>query len=66
MNHLRNALWLLLIGSSVLNAQTPVPVSKSEKIPSAASLKDDPELRQRRSVALSALQSLAIEARSYR
>ena len=66
MNHQRIAVWLVLLTSPVLNAQTPAPNPQSEKIPSAASLKDDPELRQRRSVALSALQALAIEARSYR
>ncbi len=66
MNHFGNALWLLLISSFVVGAQTSPPVSQAEKVPSAAALKEDPELRQRRSIALAALQSLAIEARSYR
>jgi tetratricopeptide (TPR) repeat protein len=56
----------MLLSSVVLNAQTPATKSQSEKSPSAASAKGDPELRQRRSVALSALEGLAIEARSYR
>jgi hypothetical protein len=66
MNRKRIAVWLVLLTSPVLNAQTPAPTSQSEETPSATALKDDPELRQRRAVALSALQSLAIEARSYR
>jgi hypothetical protein len=56
----------MLLSSVVLNAQTPAAKSQSEKSPSPTSTKDDPELRQRRSVALSALEGLAIEARSYR
>jgi len=66
MNHLRAAAWLVLLTSALLNAQTPVPKSQSDKDRLAAAAKDDPELRQRRSVALAALQALAIEARSYR
>jgi hypothetical protein len=67
---------LILLIWPVINAQTPTSNPKSDKAQSdkaqsdkdskAASAKEDPELRQRRSVALSALQSLAIEARSYR
>jgi hypothetical protein len=66
MNRFRFAYCLVLLTCSVVNAQTQAPNSKTEKIPSAASAKEDPEIRQRRSVALSVLQSLAIEARSYR
>jgi hypothetical protein len=70
MNHLHAAASLVLLASAVLNAQTAPPKSQSDKAKSqersAASAKDDPELRQRRSVALSALEALAIEARSYR
>src|SRR5437762_312028 len=66
MNRFRFVYWLVVLMCSLVNAQTQTPNSQSGKIPSAASAKDDPELRQRRSVALSALQSLAIEARSYR
>jgi hypothetical protein len=66
INRFRFAYWLVLLTCSLVNAQTQTPNSQSEKIRSAASAKEDPELRQRRSVALSALQSLAIEARSYR
>jgi tetratricopeptide (TPR) repeat protein len=66
MNHLRTAVGLVLLTSVVLHAQTPAPKSQPDKNRSSASAKDDPELIQRRSVALSALESLAIEARSYR
>jgi len=66
MNHQRIAVWLVLLTSPVLNAQTPAPKTQPDKDRSSVSAKDDPELKQRRSVALSALQSLAIEARSYR
>jgi hypothetical protein len=67
MNRLRLAYCLVLLTCSLVNAQTPVPPnSQSEEISSSASAKDDAELRQRRSMALSALQALAIEARSYR
>lgn len=66
MKYLRCLLSFVLLNASATIGQTPARNSQSEKTPSAASLKDDPELRQRRSVALSALQALAIEARSYR
>ena len=66
MNYLRFAFLLTLLTFPGLQAQIPVSNPGTEKNRPAASSKDDPELRQRRSVALSALQSLAIEARSYR
>jgi hypothetical protein len=66
MNPFRPAVWLVLLTSPVLHAQTPASKSQPDKDRSSASAKEDPELKQRRSVALSALQSLAIEARSYR
>src|SRR6266576_584895 len=65
MKHLRVAMWLVLLTAASLYAQTP-PTSQTDKDRQLASAKDDPELRQRRSVAVSALQALAIEARSYR
>jgi hypothetical protein len=66
MTHLRPVFSILLLTCSFVSAQTSIPDSQSKKSSSAISATDDPELRQRRSVALSALQSLAIEARSYR
>ncbi len=65
MNHLRVSASLVLLGCSVLYAQAQAPKLQSET-PSATSAKDDSELRQRRSVAFSTLEALAIEARSYR
>jgi hypothetical protein len=66
MNRFLSASWLILLICPLVNSQTPTSNSQPDKDNKAASVKDDPELRQRRSVALSALQSLAIEARSYR
>ncbi len=66
MKRFLSASWLILPICFLINAQTPTPNSLSEKPGKATSGKEDPELRQRRSVALSALESLAIEARSYR
>ncbi|HYW74219.1 MAG TPA: hypothetical protein VE961_24565 [Pyrinomonadaceae bacterium] len=62
MIYFRWALWILLLTGSLVSAQTSTPDSQSKKPPASV----DPELQQRRSVALSALQSLAIDARSYR
>jgi hypothetical protein len=66
MKRFLSASWLLLLICPGLIAQTVTSNSQPDKDSKAASAKDDPELRQRRSVALSALESLAIEARSYR
>jgi hypothetical protein len=59
-------MWLGLLTAASLCAQTPAAASQTDKDRQLASAKDDPELRQRRSVAVSALEALAIEARSYR
>jgi hypothetical protein len=66
MNHLRfAALSILLFGVSTQAQTTSPPTSKENRQPLAT--KDlDPETAQRRSIALSLLESLAIEARSYR
>jgi hypothetical protein len=50
----------------LLRAQTSAPNPQTETNRAAVSAEDDLEIHQRRSVALLALQSLAIEARSYR
>jgi hypothetical protein len=64
MKYFLCALSVLLLAGPV-DGQTSTSNSQSRK-KDAASSRDDPELRQRRSVALAALQGLAIEARSYR
>lgn len=66
MNHLRfAALFILLLGVSNQAQTTSPPTPKENRQPLAT--KDlDPETAQRRSIALSLLESLAIEARSYR
>jgi hypothetical protein len=66
MNYFRSVLFFLLLVCVMVNAQTPTPQSQARKNASANPPTEDPELRQRRSLALSALESLAIEARSYR
>jgi hypothetical protein len=66
MNRFLSASWLILLSCLLINAQTLTSNSQPGKDSKAVAAKEDPELRQRRSVALSALQSLAIEARSYR
>lgn len=66
MNHLRLAvLSVLLLGVSA-NAQTNTPAPEKTTQRTAAQKEIDPEILERRSVAMSLLQSLAIEARSYR
>jgi len=71
MNHLRFVLPVVLFGVLILSASvsaqqiTPAPApGKTTKAPAQKEV--DPEILQRRSVAKSLLQSLAIEARSYR
>ena len=66
MNHIRlAALCILLIGASSQAQTTSPPAPKGTKQP--LTKKDlDPETAQRRSIALGLLESLAIEARSYR
>ena len=66
MIHLRLLISIALLTGSLVNAQTPAPKSPADKKNAPAIAKEDPDLQQRRSVALAALQSLAIEARSYR
>ncbi len=65
MNHFRSAFSILLLICVVTSAQTPGPNSQLKKNGSSVPI-EDPELQQRRSIALSALQALAVEARSYR
>ncbi len=64
MRQLRLALLALFLLCSFVSAQTSAPPGKP--VQSDASREVDPEIAQRRSIALSTLQSLAIEARSYR
>jgi len=66
MSHLRSASLFLLLLCTFANAQTGAPSSAKPTRESVAPREVDPEIQQRRSIALSALQSLAIEARSYR
>ena len=66
MSHLRSASLFLLLLCTLANAQTGAPSPSKPTRESVAPREVDPEIQQRRSIALSALQSLAIEARSYR
>ena len=66
MSHLRSASLFLLLLCTFADAQTGAPSSAKPTRESVAPREVDPEIQQRRSIALSALQSLAIEARSYR
>jgi hypothetical protein len=67
VNHLRFVLLLVVGFSGSVCAQQTAPAPSSEKAGNPSAQKEiDPEILQRRSVALSLLQSLAIEARSYR
>ena len=66
MNHLHLASLSLFLLCTFANAQTSVPSQAKPTRESVASREVDPETQQRRSIALSSLQSLAIEARSYR
>src|SRR2546430_4286259 len=66
MSHLRAASLFFLLLCTFANAQTGAPSPAKATRESVAPREVDPEIQQRRSMALSALQSLAIEARSYR
>ena len=66
MNHLRLAWLSLLLLCAFAHAQTSAPSSGKPTRESVVPREVDPEILQRRSIALSSLQSLAIEARSYR
>lgn len=61
--------WLLTIlclTTFSVHAQTSVPVSKQQRTGKGSAKEVDPEVAQKRSIALSLLSTLAIEARSYR
>ncbi|HMG73822.1 MAG TPA: hypothetical protein VK582_10000 [Pyrinomonadaceae bacterium] len=66
MNHLRFAALSVLLLCALANAQTSAPAQKKTTATPPAQKEVDPEFLQRRSLAMSLLQSLAIEARSYR
>ncbi len=70
MNHFYFILLLIVILSLPASAQQIAPATSPIKTTNASAQKEpkeiDPEILQRRSMALSLLQSLAIEARSYR
>ena len=66
MSHLRSASLFLLLLCTFASAQTGAPSPAKPTRESVAPREVDPEIQQRRSIALSALQSLAVEARSYR
>jgi hypothetical protein len=66
MNSLRFAALALLLICISHQAQTPSPRASKEAKQPSASKELDPETVQRRSIALSMLESLAIEARSFR
>src|SRR5256714_501990 len=66
MNHFRFAVPSVLLLCAFANAQTSAPAVKKVTAQSPAQKEIDPEILQRRSVAKSLLESLAIEARSYR
>jgi len=67
MNHFRFIVPCVLILSTSVCAQQITPATSPGKTTKAPAQKEvDPEFLQRRSIAMSLLQSLAIEARSYR
>ena len=70
MNHFYFVALLIVVLSLPVCAQQVAPATSPVKTTNASAPKElkemDPEVLQRRSVALSLLQSLAIEARSYR
>lgn len=66
MNHLRFAGLSILLLAVSHQAQTTSPLTPKENRQALATKDLDPETAQRRSIALSLLESLAIEARSYR
>ncbi|HEY5884858.1 MAG TPA: hypothetical protein VIT88_09245 [Pyrinomonadaceae bacterium] len=59
-------LTLLCLTTFSVYAQTPAPVSKQQRPGKGPAKEADPETAQKRSIALSMLSSLAVEARSYR
>jgi hypothetical protein len=65
MNHLRFAVVSFLLLCSLANALGDLPAAKELTARTSPQRKIDPETLQRRSIAMSLLQSLAIEARSY-
>jgi hypothetical protein len=67
MNHFRFIVPCIVILSASVCAQQIPPAASPGKTTKAPAQKEvDPEILQRRSIAMSLLQSLAIEARSYR
>jgi hypothetical protein len=66
MNHLRFAALSVILVCAFANAQTGAPATKKPTPTPSAQKEIDPEILQRRSIAVALLQSLAIEARSYR
>ena len=67
MNHFRFIVPCVVILSTSVYAQQIPPTTSPGKTTKAPAQKEvDPEILQRRSIAMSLLQSLAIEARSYR
>src|SRR2546421_2570525 len=66
MSHLRLTSLSLLLLCTFANAQTGAPSRTKPTPESVAPREVDPEIQQRRSIAKSLLESLAIEARSYR
>ena len=58
--------WYFTVFIVVLCSLLPLPASTLQKTPTKPEPKVDAELQQRRATAMSMLQSLAIEARSYR
>jgi hypothetical protein len=66
MNHLRLLIPSVLLLCAFASAQTSAPTAEKTSSKPSAQKEINPEVLQRRSVAMSLLQSLAIEARSYR
>lgn len=66
MNHFRFAVLVVLLPCAFANAQTNKPADKKVTNKTSAQEKIDSETLQRRTTAMSLLEALAIEARSYR
>src|SRR6185369_8264232 len=66
MNHIQLAVLSALLLSPVANAQTNKSADKTVRAQTSVRKEIDPETLKRRTIALSLLESLAIEARSYR
>ena len=62
----RSLLIVLCLTTFSVHAHTPPPISKQQQPRKRAAKELDPEVAQKRSIALSLLSALAIEARSYR